>query len=178
MAASPPNSLSHLLVGWFRGWSWRRKSELIVPGGSSEHGDICVGSQATSYPRNKPLRKHIRFGHPQSLYFQGKSHTTFILFVEVRRTPIVKVGCCRVGRLVQPRPEMEPQRKCDVVQRVDEDSAGLAPVQKPSNRGLSEEKLVYLPPKGFFNRSCRFFDLKKKLWGVPVEAKIDSFATS
>ena len=51
-------------------------------------------------------------------------------------------------------------------------SAGLAPVQKPSNRGLSEEKLVYLPPKGFFNRSCRFFDLKKKLWGVPVEAKI------
>ena len=48
----------------------------------------------------------------------------------------------------------------------------LAPVQKPSNRGLSEEKLVYLPPKGFFNRSCRFFDLKKKLWGVPVEAKI------
>ena len=50
--------------------------------------------------------------------------------------------------------------------------AGLAPVEKPSNRGLSEEKLVYLPPKGFFNRSCRFFDLKKKLWGVPVEAKI------
>ena len=51
-------------------------------------------------------------------------------------------------------------------------SGGLASVQKPSNRGLSEEKLVYLPPKGFFNRSCRFFDLKKKLWGVPVEAKI------
>ena len=58
----------------------------------------------------------------------------------------------------------------------DQHSGGLAPVQKPSNRGLSEEKLVYLgnplPPKGFFKRRCRFFDLKKKLWGVPVEAKI------
>ena len=60
----------------------------------------------------------------------------------------------------------------DVVLEFESSSGGLAPVQKPSNRGLSEEKLVYLPPKGFFNRSCRFFDLKKKLWGVPVEAKI------
>ena len=103
--------------------------------------------------------------------FTGQHDLPSSLGVEVEAISCSRIGCCRVGRLVQPRPEMEPQRKCDVVQRVD-DSAGLAQVQKPSNRGLSEEKLVYLPPKGFFNRSCRFFDLKKKLWGVPVEAKI------
>ena len=45
--------------------------------------------------------------------FTGQHDLPSSLGVEVRRTPIVKVGCCRVGRLVQPHLEMETQRKCD-----------------------------------------------------------------
>ena len=45
--------------------------------------------------------------------FTGQHDLPSSLGVEVRRTPIVKVGCCRVGRLVQPHPEMETQRKCN-----------------------------------------------------------------
>ena len=81
--------------GWFRGWSWRRKSELIAPGGSSEHSDICEGSQATSYPRNKPLRKHNRFGHPQSPYqswspiFGGCRFVLLFIFNAVREKRIL-----------------------------------------------------------------------------------------
>ena len=45
--------------------------------------------------------------------FTGQHDLPSSLGVEVRRTPIVKVGCCRVGRLVQPHPEIETQRKCD-----------------------------------------------------------------
>ena len=55
-------------------------------------------------------------------------------------------------------------------------------VQKPSNRGLSEEKLVYLPPKGFLNRRCRFFELKKRHFGaVPghnLQSTLDSYSCS
>ena len=45
--------------------------------------------------------------------FTGQHDLPSSLGVEVRRTPTAKVGCCRVGRLVQPHLEMETQRKCD-----------------------------------------------------------------
>ena len=165
-------------MGWFRGWSWRRKSEFIVPGGSSEYGHICVGSQATSYPRNKPLRKHNRFGHPQSLYFQGKSHTTFILFVEVRRTPIVKVGCCRVGRLVQSHPEMETWRKCDGPLGVQElrwlecgfsRSAGRVVCEAPAPELPGDHRTFSaFPSQGEVGRACQHDNNRLWRWGSVV----------
>ena len=75
--------------------------------------------------------------------FTGQHDLPSSLGVEVRRTPIVKVGCCRVGRLVQPHPEMETQRKCDGPRGVQE----LAPRKRLVLRSSRSRILATVAPE-------------------------------
>ena len=75
--------------------------------------------------------------------FTGQHDLPSSLGVEVRRTPIVKVGCCRVGRLVQPHPEIETQRKCDGPRGVQE----LAPRKRLVLRSSRSRILATVAPE-------------------------------
>ena len=97
--------------------------------------------------------------------FTGQHDLPSYLDVEVEAISCSRIGCCRVGRLVQPRPEMEPQRKCDVVQRVDELAADEQAVPLLSDHHtpgtpthqLSEQHRTFfaVPSQGGVGQACQ-----------------------